>query len=81
MVTLFPVQVVSTNFVQYQLMRLGIQECDDNKFADTFVFSKAACSKTNYDSISANKYVACYYDSNWWVRLMQNVIQMRRIFK
>ena len=46
---------------------------DDNDLAGTFTFSKAANPKVNFDKISANEYVACYYDSNWWVGLVQNV--------
>ena len=38
-----------------------------------FAFNKVTTSKTDFVSISSNKYVACYYDSNWWVRLVQNV--------
>ena len=45
----------------------------DNDLAGTFTFSKAANPKVNFDKISANEYVACYYDSNWWVGLVQNV--------
>ena len=26
-----------------------------------------------FDKISANEYAACYYDSNWWAGLVQNV--------
>ena len=40
---------------------------DDKDLADTFTFSKAANPKISFDKISANEYVACYYDSNWWV--------------
>ena len=46
---------------------------NDNDLAGTFTFSKAANPKVNFDKISANEYVACYYDSNWWVGLVQNV--------
>ena len=46
---------------------------DDNDSAVTFTFSKAANPKVIFDKFSANEYVACYYDSNWWVRLVQNV--------
>ena len=40
---------------------------DDNDSAVTFTFSKAANPKVIFDKFSANEYVACYYDSNWWV--------------
>ena len=43
---------------------------DDNDSAVTFTFSKTANSKVIFDKISANEYVACYYDSKWWVRLV-----------
>ena len=33
----------------------------------------AANPKVSVDKISANEYVVCYYDSNWWIRLVQNV--------
>ena len=46
---------------------------DYNDLAGTFTFSKAANPKVRFDKISANEYVACYYDSNWWVGLVQNV--------
>ena len=46
---------------------------DNNDSAVTFTFSKTANSKVIFDKISANEYVACYYDSKWWVRLVQNV--------
>ena len=46
---------------------------NDKDLADTFTFSKAANSKVSFDKISANEYAACYHDSNWWVRLVQNV--------
>ena len=29
--------------------------------------------KVSFDKISAIEYVACYYDSNWWAGVMQNV--------
>ena len=45
---------------------------DDNNLAHTFTFSKAANPKVSFDKISANEYVACYYDSTWWVGLVQN---------
>ena len=41
--------------------------------ASTFTYNKAVNSKVSFDKISANEYVACYYDSNWWVGLVQNV--------
>ena len=37
-----------------------------------FTFSKAANPKVSLDKISANEYVVCYYNSNWWIRLVQN---------
>ena len=46
---------------------------DDNNLAHTFTFSKAANPKVSFDKISANEYVACYYDSNWLVGLVWNV--------
>ena len=46
---------------------------DDSDFAGTFTFSKAANLKVSFDKISANEYVACYYDSNWWAGVVQNV--------
>ena len=41
--------------------------------AGTFTFSKAANPKISFDKISANEYVAFYYDSNWWAGLVHNV--------
>ena len=41
--------------------------------AGTFTFSKAVNPKVSFDKISANECVACYYDSNWWARLVENV--------
>ena len=41
--------------------------------AGTFTFSNAVNPKVSFDIISVNEYVACYYDSNWWARLVQNV--------
>ena len=45
---------------------------DDKDLAGTLLLV-AANPKVSVDKISANKYVACYYDSNWWIRLVQNV--------
>ena len=57
------------NFAQISYKRVG----DDNDYAGTCTFSEAANPKVSFDKISANEYVACYYDSNWWVGLVQNV--------
>ena len=46
---------------------------DDKDLAGSFTFSKVANPKVSFDKISANEYVACYYDSTWWVGLVQNV--------
>ena len=46
---------------------------DNNDFAGTFTFSKAANLKVSFDKISANEYVACNYDSNWWAGVVNNV--------
>ena len=46
---------------------------DDNELAGTFTFSKVASPKVSFDKISSNEYVECYYDSNWWAWLVQNV--------
>ena len=46
---------------------------DDKDLAGSFTFRKVANPKVSFDKISANEYVACYYDSNWWVGLVQNV--------
>ena len=46
---------------------------DNNDFADTFTFSKAANLKVSFDKISANEYVACNCDSNWWAGVVNNV--------
>ena len=43
---------------------------DDNDLASTFTFSKAANPNVSFDNISANKYVVCYYDINWWIGLV-----------
>ena len=54
---------------------------DDNNLAHTFTFSKAANPKVSFDKISANEYVACYYDSNWLVGLVWNVNCDKRVLK
>ena len=46
---------------------------DDNDLAGTFTFNKAVDPKVRSDKISANEYVASYYGSNWWARLVENV--------
>ena len=46
---------------------------DDNELAGTFTFSKAANPKISFDKISANEYVARYYDSNWLIGLVRKV--------
>ena len=46
---------------------------DDKDLAGSFTFRKVANPKVSFDKISANEYVACYYDSTWWVGLVQNV--------
>ena len=46
---------------------------DDFDLAGTFTFSMAANLKVGFDKISANEYVACYYDSKWWAGVVQNV--------
>ena len=46
---------------------------DDKDLACSFTFSKAANPKVSFHKISANEHVTCYYDSNWWVGLVQNV--------
>ena len=61
---LCPVSVDETGYKQVS---------DDNDMAGTFTFSKAANPKLSFDKISANEYVGCYYDSNWWTGLVQNV--------
>ena len=54
---------------------------NDNDLEGTFTFSKAANLEVSFDKISANKYFACYYDSNWWAGLVQNKIVMKRMLK
>ena len=44
-----------------------------NDQAGTFTFSEAANPKVSFDKISTNEYVVCYYDSGWWVGLVQDV--------
>ena len=61
---------MTTNYAQYQLMTLV---SDDKDLAGTFTFSKAAHPKVSFDKISSSEYAACYYDSNWWAGLVQNV--------
>ena len=57
------------NFAQIGYKRVS----DDNDYAGTFPFSEAANPKVGFDKISANEYVACYYNSGWWVGLVQDV--------
>ena len=57
------------NFAQIGYKRVG----DDNYYAGTCTFSDAANPKVSFDKISANEYVACYYNSGWWVGLVQDV--------
>ena len=57
------------NFAQIGYKRVS----DNNDYAGTFPFSEAANPKVGFDKISANEYVACYYNSGWWVGLVQDV--------
>ena len=57
------------NFAQIGYKRVG----DNNDYVGTCTFSEAANPKVSFDKISANEYVACYYNSGWWVGLVQDV--------
>ena len=65
---------VSVDEIGYKLVR------NDNIFL-AGTFTKAVNPKVSFNKISANEYVACYYDSNWWVGLVQNVNCDERMLK
>ena len=69
---LFLVHAATTNFAQYQLMKLVINDLRTTDLTGTFTFSKAVNRKVSVDQ-NFCQYVACYYASNLWVGLVQNV--------
>ena len=61
-------------FCPVSVDEIGYKRVNDyNDLAGTFTFSKAANPKVSFDKISANEYIAYYYDINWWIGLVQNV--------
>ena len=46
---------------------------DDNDLEGTFTFNEELNPKLSFDKFPTSEYVACYYDNNWWIRLVQNV--------
>ena len=57
---------VSVDEVGYKRLK------DDKDLTGTFTFSKAVNPKVSFDQ-NFCQHVACYYASNLWVRLVQNV--------
>ena len=57
---------VSVDEVGYKRLK------DDKDLTGTFTFSKAVNPKVSFDQ-NFCQYVACYYASNLWVGLVQNV--------
>ena len=60
---------------------IGYRQVSDDNIFLAGTFTKAANPKVSFDKISASEYVACYYDSNWCIGLVQNVNCDERMLK
>ena len=53
----------------------------DDELIGTFTFSDAPIPHVFIEETSLNEYIACYYDSNWWIGLIQEINQEERDVK